>query len=258
MVTRLLDEAAQADRRTAPATGRSPRPAADSLATYRRSRTFPTPHRRRSPRRRAAPSATWCHGAPLVPHAGYVYSGRVAASAYRHLTAVRGRFRRVVLIGPAHFVPVQGVAVSAASGFETALGVLPVDEAGRAAALEVPGVSRDDAPHEPEHSLEVQLPFILETIGAVPIVPLLVGRAGTAHVADLLDTLWTPDSLLLVSSDLSHYLDVAAARARDSLTVSAILHRDAAGIADSDACGSYAVRPLLATAAGPEHDPDPG
>ena len=184
----------------------------------------------------------------IVPHAGYVYSGRVAASAYRHLTAVRGRFRRVVLIGPAHFVPVQGVAVSAASGFETALGVLPVDEAGRAAALEVPGVSRDDAPHEPEHSLEVQLPFILETIGAVPIVPLLVGRAGTAHVADLLDALWTPDSLLLVSSDLSHYLDVAAARARDSLTVTAILHREAAGIADSDACGSYAVRPLLATA----------
>ena len=103
-------------------------------------------------------------------------------------------------------------------------------------------------PHEPEHSLEVQLPFVLETLGEIPIVPLLVGRAGTAHVAGLLDTLWTPDSLLLVSSDLSHYLDLAAARARDSLTVMAILHRDPAGIADSDACGSYAVRPLLATA----------
>ena len=216
MVARLLDEAAQADA-ASPVDGRQ----VGNLV----------------PR-----------GA-LVPHAGYIYSGRVAASAYRHLVGLRGRFRRVVLIGPAHFVPLLGVAVSTASGFATPLGDVPVDEEGRAAALDAPGVRADDAPHEPEHSLEVQLPFVLVTLGEIPIVPLVVGRAGTAQVAGLLETLWTPDSLLLASSDLSHYLDLAAARARDWLTVRAILDRDPNGIADNDACGSYAVRPLLATAA---------
>jgi hypothetical protein len=185
----------------------------------------------------------------LVPHAGYMYSGRVAASAYRHLVGSRNRFQRVVLIGPAHFVPVAGVAISTAAGFATPLGDLPVDETARAAALGVAGVYADDAPHEPEHCLEVQLPFLLQTLGEIPIVPLVVGRADTAEVAALLDALWTPDSLLLVSSDLSHYLDLAAARARDSRTVQAILNRDPAGVADGDACGSYAVRPLLASAA---------
>ena len=185
----------------------------------------------------------------LVPHAGYIYSGRVAASAYRHLARLRGRFRRVVLIGPAHFVPLPGVAVSTAAGFATPLGDVPVDEEGRSAALAVAGVSADDAPHEPEHCLEVQLPFLLSVLGEIPIVPLVVGRAGTAQVAELLDALWTTDTLLLVSTDLSHYLDLAAAQARDARTIRAILDRAPDAIADTDACGSYAVRPLLATAA---------
>ena len=98
-----------------------------------------------------------------------------------------------------------------------------MDEEGRSAALDAAGVRADDAPHEPEHRLEVQLPFVLVTLGEIPIVPLVVGRAGTAQVAGLLETLWTTNSLLLGSSDLSHYLDLAAARARDWLTVRAIL-----------------------------------
>jgi MEMO1 family protein len=194
---------------------------------------------------RAAPPPA----ALIVPHAGYRYSGAVAAAAYARLDASPERIRRIVLVGPAHFVPVRGVAVPSARAFQTPLGPVPVDGPGIAAALTVPGVRIDDEAHEPEHSLEVQLPFLLETLGDRPIVPLLVGAAPADLVAGVLDQVWSgPDTLVVISSDLSHYLSRATARARDRWTADAIEALDPDRIGRTDACGGIGIRALLALA----------
>jgi MEMO1 family protein len=194
---------------------------------------------------RAAPPPA----ALIVPHAGYRYSGEVAAAAYARLDPSPERTRRVVLVGPAHFVPIRGVAVPSVRAFETPLGPVPVDRPGIEAALAVPGVRIDDEAHEPEHSLEVQLPFLLETLGDRPIVPLLVGAAPADLVAGVLDQVWSgPDTLVVISSDLSHYLSRATARARDRSTADAIEALDPDRIGPTDACGGIGIRALLALA----------
>jgi MEMO1 family protein len=185
----------------------------------------------------------------IVPHAGYVYSGPIAASGYAQLAGLAGRIDRVLLLGPAHHVPVGGLAVPTADGFATPLGVVPVDREGVERAQELPGVVVSDDAHEPEHSLEVQLPFLQETLGDVSIVPLVVAMAPDEQVADVLEALWTgPATLIVISSDLSHYHDYRAATKRDAATASAI--EALQPLSTGDACGRLPINGLLRFAAG--------
>jgi MEMO1 family protein len=180
----------------------------------------------------------------VVPHAGYRYSGPVAAAAYR---VVRGlTCRCVVLLGPAHFVAVTGAAVPGLDGWRTPLGVVPVDGESRHAALAVADVHVDDLPHAREHSLEVQLPFLQRAVDPPPPVLPIVVDAPPGTVADLLDVVVSdPAALVVASTDLSHYLSDESARRRDARTAAAVLALDADGIGDGDACGAHALRGVL-------------
>ena len=200
----------------------------------------------------AAPTADDADAPPpkalIAPHAGYQYSGPVAATAYRTLAAVRGTVQRVLLAGPAHFVPVQGVALSSAEAFATPLGPVALDGDANDRALTISGTVVDDWAHAGEHSLEVHLPFLAEVLGAVRVLPLLVGRGGPAVLADLLDALWGGDETrIVVSTDLSHYHDDATAKAIDRETADAIVGRRER-LAPERACGAGAVLGLLEAA----------
>ena len=184
-------------------------------------------------------------GRPLalvVPHAGYVFSGPVAATAYALL---RGRqIPRVALLGPAHFVPLHGSAVPGADTWRTPLGPFRIDPDLREIAVEA-GAVVDDRPHELEHSLEVQLPFLARALVRAPaILPIAVGVAEPAAVADQIAAL-LPRALVIVSTDLSHYHDQATAEGLDRRTSEAVLARDADAIGREDACGSFALRGLV-------------
>lgn len=187
--------------------------------------------------------------AVIAPHAGYRYSGATAGAAYRAVADRRGRIDRVVLAGPAHRVPVPGVGVSTARAWRTPLGDLPVDvDTCRRLVAEGVAVEADDA-HAPEHSIEVHLPFLAEVLGVVPIVPLVVGRCRARAVADALQRAWADErTLVVVSSDLSHYLGEAEARARDARTRLAILEGRAGDIGPHDACGALPIAGLLLAA----------
>ena len=180
----------------------------------------------------------------IVPHAGYVYSGPIAASAYRLLQPLRGQIERVVLLGPAHRVYVPMVAGAGFARFETPLGSLQVDRAWQERAD--PQIVRDSPQaHGPEHSLEVQLPFLQEVLGQPRIVPLLVSDAPPAQVGSVLEQLWGgPETLIVVSSDLSHYLPYATAKRVDADTAERILALDA-GLDGDQACGCAAINGLL-------------
>jgi len=183
----------------------------------------------------------------VVPHAGYVYSGAVAASAYARLSRYRDVYRRVVLLGPCHRVPVAGMALSAAHAFRTPLGDVPVDR-DAVAALEARGVKVFEPSHRYEHSLEVHLPFLQTVLGEFSIVPVVVGESQPRAVADLLDELWGgPETLIVVSSDLSHYLAYDAAREQDAATCRRIERLDI-DIGYDDACGATPLRGLLLAA----------
>jgi MEMO1 family protein len=189
----------------------------------------------------------------VVPHAGYVYSGSVAAAAYARLQPCRQRYRRVLLLGPCHSVPFSGLAVSDADAFRTPLGDVPLDRAEIDAlidSLERPAVIRFDVPHRGEHSLEVQLPFLQVALGDFSLVPIVVGDASPETVAGVIDRMWRgPETLLIVSSDLSHYLGYEQARRRDRGTCMAIEALDGGGIEHSEACGATPLRGLLIAAA---------
>jgi hypothetical protein len=182
----------------------------------------------------------------IVPHAGYIYSGPVAATAYARLATIGDAVRRVVLIGPAHYVPIRGLAAGGVAAFATPLGEVPVDRAAIERLRDLPQVSiRDDA-HEPEHSLEVQLPFLQTVLEDFAIVPLVVGAATYDEVRAVLERLWGgPETLILISSDLSHYHDYARARRLDADTAAAILALDADAIGEERACGRIAIGGLL-------------
>ena len=185
----------------------------------------------------------------IVPHAGYPYSGPTAASAYRSLASGRGKIQRVVLLGPAHRVPFRGIALSGADAFQTPLGVLPVDHAGVTAIAQLPQVLELPIAHAQEHALEVQLPFLQEVLGTVPILPLVVGEASPREVAEVLDILWDgPESVILISSDLSHYHPYAEARRIDNATVRQILHPGGTPIHHAQACGAIPINGFLQTA----------
>jgi MEMO1 family protein len=186
----------------------------------------------------------------IVPHAGYVYSGPVAASAYARLLPWRDTIERVVLLGPAHRVPVRSMALSSADNWDTPLGTVPVDAAARATVLALPGVEIDDRAHGPEHSLEVELPF-LQRVLTTPftVLPIVVGHAPADEVAAVLDALWNgDDTLIVISSDLSHYEEQAAAALHDRRTADHILAGHLDDIGPHDACGAFPLRGLLAIA----------
>jgi len=182
----------------------------------------------------------------VAPHAGYIYSGPVAASAY---DCLRGQpVRRVAVLGPAHYVPLTGIAVPAAAAFATPIGEVPVEvDTCAALAQRYDCVTIDDRPHRPEHSIEVQLPFLQRVLThGWTCVPLVVGETAPEQVADVLDALCADgDVLPVVATDLSHYLDQATAQRRDRHTAQAVVDRDADAIGDRDACGAFALRGLL-------------
>jgi len=184
----------------------------------------------------------------IVPHAGLVYSGPVAASAYAALASLGDRIERVVLLGPAHRVPVRGLAAPAVDGFETPFGVVPVDRAAIDALADLPQVSVDDGPHALEHSLEVQLPFLQRLLGSFSLVPFVVGEASGTEVAAVIERLRGAGTLVVVSSDLSHYHDYETARALDAATCAAIERLDGAALEHDSACGRIPVRGLLEVA----------
>ena len=181
----------------------------------------------------------------VVPHAGYVYSGPVAASAYARLAAAGERIRRVVLLGPAHRVAVRGLAVPEATAFATPLGDVEVDAEAVARALTLPQVGVSAAAHAQEHSLEVQLPFLQIVLGEFRVVPLVVGAATADEVAAVLDLLWGgPETLIVVSTDLSHYHRYDDARAIDRGTVEQVLALTP-GLDHEQACGATPLNGLL-------------
>ena len=182
----------------------------------------------------------------IVPHAGYIYSGPIAASAYARLLPARGRIRRVVLLGPSHRVPLLGLASSSADDFQTPLGDIPLARTAIEAVEQLPQVRRLDEAHAMEHSLEVQLPFLQVVLGTFELVPLVVGDASPAEVAEVLETLWGgPETLIVISSDLSHYHDYDTAYALDGATSHAIEHLQLEKIDGNHACGCRAVNGLL-------------
>ncbi len=174
----------------------------------------------------------------LVPHAGFIYSGPIAGSAYALLAPWRGRIRRVVLLGPSHRVALRGLAAPRARVFATPLGDVAVDRAALAVIADLPQVGFGDAAHAQEHSLEVQLPFLQRALEHFTLVPLVVGRATPGEVAEVLERLWGDDeTLVVISSDLSHYLPYAEARSRDRATIERVLRLDAE-LDAHDACGA--------------------
>lgn len=185
----------------------------------------------------------------IAPHAGYIFSGPVAASAYALFLPLRGLVERVVVLGPSHRVPLRGLAMSSADTFATPLGQIPVDHEAWSLIEDLPQVSLLDRPHTQEHSLEVQLPFLQEVLGDFRLVPLVVGDAGPAEVAEVMERLWGgPETRFVISSDLSHYHDYLTAKRLDRSTSQAIAELRPQDIHFEDACGRIPVQGLLEAA----------
>lgn len=196
----------------------------------------------------AAAPPTPC--AVIAPHAGYVYSGPVAAYAYAPLRAARGQFERVILIGPSHRLAFSGLAVSSADAFDCPLGQIPLDHHAIVQLLELPCVRLFDQAHAQEHGLEVHLPFLIDCLDLrqhpFSLVPIVVGDASAREVAAVLAPwLCQPRTLIVVSSDLSHYLDYDAARRLDRQTAAAIEALAPRNIGPDQACGRLAIQGLL-------------
>ena len=182
----------------------------------------------------------------IAPHAGYRYSGEIAASAYARLKSRAQEIRRVVLLGPAHYHPVRGVAAPTFDSFATPLGRVPVDTAWMRRALDLDFVRRLDPAFEREHSLEVHLPFLMRVLPRFSVAPFLVGPAAPAEIDTLLETLWGgPETTIVISSDLSHYLDYESARRLDAKTSEAIVALRHDEVGHEQACGRHAVNGLL-------------
>jgi AmmeMemoRadiSam system protein B len=184
----------------------------------------------------------------IAPHAGYVYSGPIAASVYAMLAPARGRITRVVLLGPTHRVAVRGLALPGANAFATPLGTVEIDRAAVEALRTLPQVVVNTQAHALEHSLEVHVPFLQSVLERFSLVPLAVGHASAEEVAGVLDALWGgPETLIVVSSDLSHYLSYGDAQAVDRATAKAILGL-ATDLSHEQACGATPVTGLTLTA----------
>jgi AmmeMemoRadiSam system protein B len=197
----------------------------------------------------AAPAQQPAPKAIIAPHAGYIYSGPVAASAYARLAPMRDTIRRVVLLGPSHRVGFIGIAASSADYFHTPLGDVPLDKELLEQVTKIPGVQQFDQAHQMEHSLEVHLPFLQEVLGEFSLLPLVIGDASPEDVAEVLRAVWGgEETLIVVSSDLSHYHDYATAQRMDRATSSAIEQLDPNAIGYEDACGRTPLSGLLLVA----------
>jgi len=185
----------------------------------------------------------------VVPHAGYPYSGPVAASAYAQLADRRNEIERVVLVGPAHRSAVRGLTVPTCDAFETPLGQVPLDRAAVDRLLAWDQVQALDAAHETEHCLEVQLPFLQTVLGEFRLVPMVVGKATPQDVGDVLQVVWPEErTLLVVSSDLSHYQPYDLAQQRDRTTAEFIERLQPEQLTPKMACGCFAIGGLLGIA----------
>ena len=192
------------------------------------------------------PSAEAPPKAIIAPHAGYIYSGPIAATVYARLRAARDRITRVVLLGPSHRVGFRGIAASGMTAFETPLGQIPVDQEAVELARQVPDVGFLEQAHAQEHSLEVHLPFLQEVLGPFKLVPLVVGEARPQQVGAVLEALWGgPETLIVISSDLSHYQDYRTAQRMDRETSRAIEELRFEDIGYEQACGRNPVSGLL-------------
>lgn len=197
---------------------------------------------------RAASARARAPKAIIAPHAGYMYSGPIAASVYARLEPLRGRVKRVVLAGPAHRVYVDGIAVPSAGAFDSPLGPVRLDREAIEKLGALPFAEVSDRAHAMEHSLEVHIPFLQSVLGDFQLVPIVVGDASPTEMAQVFDLLWgEDDTLIVVSSDMSHYLPYDAARARDRGTAEAIMHLEAR-LVPEEACGCAPINGLLRTA----------
>ena len=186
--------------------------------------------------------------AVIAPHAGFVYSGPIAGSAFACFAADADVIHRVVLIGPAHRLPVRGLALPGQAAFGTPLGAVQIDAELVGSIIDLPQVSVNQAAHSPEHCLEVELPFLQTVLGEFSILPLLVSSVEAEEVAAVLDRVWGgPETRIVVSSDLSHYLSYDAARDTDRATAQQVLELDEP-VAEHRACGALAINGLLSTA----------
>lgn len=184
----------------------------------------------------------------IAPHAGYVYSGSIAASAYARVASLADSIDRVVLLGPAHRVHIQGLALPATAQFKTPLGAIDIDQAAVDAVATLPQVIVSDEAHAQEHSLEVHLPFMQQVLGEFKLVPFVVGSATPAQVAEVLEILWGgAETLIVISSDLSHYLPYDRARATDEFTAETILRLNPQ-LNHEQACGATPINGLLVAA----------
>ncbi|HZZ93097.1 MAG TPA: AmmeMemoRadiSam system protein B [Usitatibacter sp.] len=181
----------------------------------------------------------------IAPHAGFIYSGPIAAQAYAAAAPWRGVARRVIVAGPAHRLHVPGIAIPSVAAFSTPLGTIALDAAGMRALQQLPWVEVSDRAHALEHCIEVQLPFLQCLLEDFQLVPMLVGDATPAQVAQALEAVWDEaGTVLVVSSDLSHYMPWAAARERDAATAGTILRLDST-LLPEDACGAAPINGLL-------------
>lgn len=186
--------------------------------------------------------------AVIAPHAGYVYSGPIAGSAFRAVEPVAATIERVVLLGPAHFLPIRGLALPGEQCYGTPLGEVRIEPEGAQASLRLPQVRVIPEAHTREHSLEVELPFLQALLGEFVLVPLAVGDATGEEVAEVLDRLWGgPETLIVISSDLSHYLPYQAAQQADRATADEILALGGP-LDPRQACGAAPINGLLEAA----------
>ena len=181
----------------------------------------------------------------IVPHAGYIYSGQTAAQAFAAAQLAVNNVTRIVIIGPAHFVGIQGIVAPSFTAFHSPLGDISVDRNCINSLVDEKLIEVDDRPHIPEHSLEVELPFLQFISSNCVIVPLLVGPEGSDALVRVLSRIVNEQTLVVVSTDLSHYHDYSTAQQMDEHTANAIEKMESKSINPSHACGCYALRGFL-------------
>ncbi len=187
--------------------------------------------------------------AMIVPHAGYIYSGQVAARAYATLLNQKQPISRVVIIGPSHRVAFKGIAMSTMNAFATPLGLIPLAKNTSTTLAHLAGVIADESPHAQEHCLEVQLPFLQLVLGQFKLLPLVIGRSSADQVAAVIELLWDdPETLFVISSDLSHFHDYKNASIRDQTTTTYIEALNGEKLTPENACGYLPVQGLLQVA----------
>lgn len=185
----------------------------------------------------------------VVPHAGYIYSGPVAASAYKQIIPIKDKINRVVLLGPSHRVAFSGLAVPESDVFTTPLGSIQIDKEGLQLLADLPQVIASDRAHSEEHSLEVQLPFLQEILDEFTLVPIVVGDAEQHDVAEVIEKFWDDEhTLIVISTDLSHYHEYNEAKRLDRLTSDAIQNLKPNLIGYDDACGRNGLKGMLTLA----------